>query len=356
MPDPAPSPLSDNDRLALRAFGWNDFFESQLGSIDETPLTVARVSAHYGIDVEMRGADDTFRLPVRLADSAGKAIVGDWLVLTPPDQRAIRRLERTSLLERKSAGSEVKPQALVANVDTAFVVSSCNEAFNLSGIERYLAMTIQAGATPVVVLTKADLAEDGASYADQVRALRPGLVVELLDGRDPEQASALDRWCGPGQSVALLGASGVGKSTLANALGAGDQATGAIREKDGKGRHTTTSRSLHLLPAGGVLLDNPGVRELQLPECEDGVADLFEDVLELIAACRFSDCRHDAEPGCAIKNAIESGELDDRRYQNFLKLKAEQARNARVLAARAEREAAKAHRAASRKRRRAEER
>lgn len=341
---------------ALCAIGWNSYFENQLSPPEEQPVVIARVSAHHGTLVVLHGETGEFRIPVQLADAAGKVAVGDWLVLNAKDNRALRRLERKTVLARKAAGEEAKPQIIAANVDTVFIVSSCNEDFNLSRIERYLAMALHAGATPVVVLTKADLSDDPEALAQQVRELHPGLSVEFLDARRPEQAEALRSWCGPGQSVALLGSSGVGKSTLANALGAGELATGGIREKDGKGRHTTTSRSLHLLPTGGVLVDNPGVREFQLRECDEGVADLFEDVAAIIADCRFSDCRHEAEPGCAVRASIESGTLDPRRFASFQKLNEEQARNARTLEKRREREASRTARAAqSRKRRRREE-
>ena len=173
-----------------------------------------------------------------------------------------------------------------------------------------------------------------------------------MDARRTEQATVLRSWCGPGQSVALLGSSGVGKSTLANALGTDDLATGSIREQDGKGRHTTTSRSLHLLPTGGVLVDNPGVREFQLPECDDGVKDLFEDVLGIISECKFSDCSHNGEPGCAVQAAIESGELDERRFASFQKLNEEQAQNAKKLAKRRERDQTRTYKAAIAKKRR----
>lgn len=342
---------------ALCAIGWNQFFEEQLASIDGAGFVLARVSAHHGSQVELYGEDGEYRAPVRSAEAAGKVAVGDWLVLNAADGRAIRRLERKTVLARKAAGEEAKAQILVTNVDTVFIVSSCNEDFNLARLERYLAMALQAGATPVVVLTKADLCEDPAALADRARGLHPGLSVEVMDARRPEQAEVLRAWCGPGQSVALLGSSGVGKSTLAGVLGAGDLATGGIREKDGKGKHTTTSRSLHLLPTGGVLVDNPGVREFQLGECDEGVADLFEDVLRVIAECKFSDCRHEGEPGCAVRAAIASGELDERRYASFVKLQEEQARNARTLAARRERERkqGKTYKAAvARKRRRGE--
>lgn len=323
---------------ALRAIGWNDFFEAQLAPLDLRSVVIVRVSAHHGSQVEVRGEAGEFRVPVQSAEAEGKVAIGDWLVLNAADHRAVRLLERRTLLSRKAAGEEVKQQIIVANVDTLFIVSSCNEDFNLSRIERYLAMAIQAGATPVVVLTKADLCDDPGALVEQARQLHPGLAVEVLDARSAEQATALTAWCGPGQSVALLGSSGVGKSTLANALGAGDLATGGIREKDGKGRHTTTSRSLHLLPAGGVLVDNPGVREFQLRDCEEGVGDLFEDVLAIIAECKFNNCAHEGEPGCAVRAAIATGTLEERRYASFQKLQAEQARNALALARRRERE------------------
>jgi ribosome biogenesis GTPase len=165
-----------------------------------------------------------------------------------------------------------------------------------------------------------------------------GLLVEMLDARQAEQAEVLAGWCGPGQTVALLGSSGVGKSTLANSLGAGRLATGEIREQDGRGRHTTTSRSLHLLPSGGVLVDNPGIRELQLPACEEGLLDVFDDVVRIAALCRFSNCNHAGDAGCAVMAAIESGELDARRFANYQKLIAEQAHNSRSLAERHERD------------------
>ncbi|MCA9290404.1 MAG: ribosome small subunit-dependent GTPase A [Phycisphaerales bacterium] len=343
---------------ALRAIGWNSFFEDQLASIDRSSVIIARVSAHHGSEVALYGETGEFRVPVQNAETDGKVAVGDWLVLNATDRRAVRRLERRTLLSRKAAGEEAKPQILVANVDTVFIVSACNENFNLSGIERYLAMTLQAGAVPVVVLTKADLCDDAATLVEQARQLHPQLCVEVMDARRPEEAGVLSTWCGPGQSVALLGSSGVGKSTLANALGAGELTTGRIREKDGKGRHTTTWRSLHLLPTGGVLVDNPGVREFQLPACEDGVEDLFEDVVDIIAECRFSNCAHDGVPGCAVTAAIESGALDERRFANYRKLRDEQSRHARILADRRERErkASGTYKAAiARKRRRREE-
>lgn len=322
----------------LSALGWNPFFERQLDPKGRATSIVVRVSAHHGTQVLMAGVGDDFRIPVQNAIAAGRIAVGDWLVLDVASQRAIQRLERSTVLHRKPPGEDTTPQIIATNIDTVFIVTSCNEDFSLSRIERYLALAVPAGITPVVVVTKTDLGADVESLRAQVQELHEGLVVASLDAREPGEAAALERWCGPGQTIALVGSSGVGKSTLANSLGAGDLATAAIREEDGKGRHTTTARSLHLLPAGGVLIDNPGVREVQLPGSEDGVADVFEDVVELMTECRFRNCGHEGEPGCAVRAAIASGELDARRFDSYRQLEAEQARHAALRAARRDRD------------------
>lgn len=319
---------------SLITLGWNPFFQRQLTYGDSQNVSIARVSAHFGSQILLLGSQGEVRVPVQLAEAVGEVTVGDWLVLDANDSRALQRLERQSLVARKAAGEEVKPQLIAANIDTIFIVSSCNLDFNLSRMERYLALVLQADIVPVVVLTKADLHENPAGMRRSCEQLYPGLLVETLDARRLDETTVLRSWCGPGQSVALLGSSGVGKSTLANALGAEHLKTASIREDDAKGRHTTTSRSLHLLPSGGVLVDNPGMRELQLPACEEGVSELFDDVLQIAALCRFNNCNHDGDDGCAIEEALASGELDERRFHSFMKLDAEQAHNSRSLAER----------------------
>ena len=323
---------------SLPSLGWKPYFERQVDDDDAGSTIVARVSAHNRSQVLMLGEAGEFQIPVQLAESAGPIAVGDWLILDANNHRALQRLERTSLLERKASGEEIKAQAMAANIDTALIVCSCNEDFSLARMERYLALALQAEVTPVIVLTKVDLCENASELKRQAEQLHRGVVVETLDARDPQQAEPLRMWCGQGQTVPLMGSSGVGKSTLANALGAADLATGRIRQQDGKGRHTTTSRSLHLLPGGGVLMDNPGIRELQLPACEEGLNDLFEDILQHAENCRFRNCSHDGDAGCAIETAIENGLLDPRRWQSYLKLRAEQEHNSRTLAERRQRD------------------
>jgi ribosome biogenesis GTPase len=258
--------------------------------------------------------------------------VGDWLLLTP-EGRFCRLLERLSLFRRKAAGTRVAEQLIAANVDTLFVVSSLNEDFNLSRMERYLSLANEAGAEPVVILSKSDLCEDPQSLRRQVQHLDPLLAVETVNCLDAGVVRKLSPWCVAGSTVALMGSSGVGKSTLVNTLlGEAVQLTGSIREDDSKGRHVTTGRSLHLIPGGGLFLDMPGMRELQLADCDEGVSTTFADIKALSAQCRFADCRHDNEPGCAVQGAISRGELDARRLGSFQKLMREQAFNSATLA------------------------
>lgn len=322
---------------ALHQFGWNAFFEQQLEP-GEQSLIAARVAAHHGGRVILLAAEEELALDIQLLDACEDVAVGDWILLNSTGERATRRLERETLISRKAAGQVAKEQLIAANVDTLLIVSSCNQDFSLSRLERYLAVAFESKTTPVIVLTKSDLCDDPAELRQQVERLHTGLIVETLDARDSEQVTVLDHWCRPGQTVALVGSSGVGKSTLANSLGADHLATAGIRADDDKGRHTTTSRSMHLMRQGGWLIDNPGMRELQLPSCEQGVADVFEDVIAFTRQCRFRNCRHENDAGCAAVAAVEAGELDGRRLRSFLKLRSEQERNSESMAERREKD------------------
>ncbi|HET6566165.1 MAG TPA: ribosome small subunit-dependent GTPase A [Xanthomonadales bacterium] len=321
--------MTDQDALSLAELGWRPFFQQQL-SLENWDYPVARVVAQHRNRLELLGG--TGELSLDLHPDFPGITVGDWLVLSP-DGQFDRLLERQSLLRRKAAGSKVGEQLIAANVDTLFVVTSLNDDFNLNRIERYLALAHEAGATPVIILSKADLCEDPLSCAAQVTALDSLLSVVTVNCLSTDEAHKLSPWCMPGQTVALMGSSGVGKSTLVNTLlGKNTQATGAIREADSKGRHVTTGRALFQLPQGGLLMDTPGIRELQLADCNEGVTATFADITSLAGQCRFGNCRHEREPGCAVQNAIVQGELEVRRWSSYQKLLREQAINSSTLA------------------------
>lgn len=330
------------ETLSLADLGWTSFFASQRDANDD--LTPVRVMAVHRNGLHVAGADIDRTVPPYVDDpddELSAATVGDWLLLDASNGRPRRLLNRKSLFKRRAAGTVPRPQLIAANVDTLFIVSSCNQDFNVARLERYLAVAREAEATPVVVLTKADLAATPTAFAEDARRLAAGLLVEVLDARDPEAVDVLRPWCGRGQTVALLGSSGVGKSTLVSTL-TGDAGieTQTIREHDDKGRHTTTGRTVHRLPAGGWLLDTPGMRELQISDVKAGLADLFSDIVETASRCRFSDCHHDQEPGCAVKAAIETGELEVARFTRWRKLAAEDARNTETISQRRARDRA----------------
>jgi ribosome biogenesis GTPase len=315
----------------LAELGWTSFFASQISTDDlEHAVPVRVMATHRGhLQVAGDGIDALITSYVQGAESEQDyATVGDWILMTRATMEPDRVLSRTSLFQRGAAGTGRRLQLIAANVDTLFIVSSCNLDFNVARLERYLVLAREAGVTPVIVLTKADLADAPADYAAQAAALQPGLLVETVNAHDPQNLAPLTDWCGLGQTVAFVGSSGVGKSTLINTLtGAGDILTQDIREDDAKGRHTTTGRTMHRLPHGGWLLDTPGIRELQLTEAAEGVEQVFEDIVALSQACRFADCAHDREPGCAIRAGLDNGTLDPERFRRWQKLASEEAYN-----------------------------
>jgi ribosome biogenesis GTPase len=316
----------------LQNLGWRPYFESQRVSGDG--LLPARVMAVHRARVELAGdgVPDAVSPGGRLP-GAGIAI-GDWVLVDPAGPRIVRVLDRTGVFKRRAAGTGAETQLIAANVDTLFVVTSANRDFNVARLERYLAIAHEGGAFPVIVITKADTVPSAQEYVSSASRLSPGLVVEALDARDPAGVSVLEPWCEAGQTVALLGSSGVGKSTLINTLAGTHQETRGVREDDQRGRHTTTARSMHELPSGGWLIDTPGMRELQLVDVGDALDDVFSDVSTLAGSCRFGDCQHESEPGCAVRAAIDDGELDADRLRRYRKLLAEDRRNTETLAER----------------------
>jgi ribosome biogenesis GTPase len=254
--------------------------------------------------------------------------VGDWVALRPAQggHRAVVQavLPRRTAFVRRAAGDRTVAQVLAANVDTVFLVMGLDGDFNPRRLERALVLAWESGALPVVLLNKADLCDDVDGRRAEIEAVAPGVPVRVIAAKRGEGLEALAPWLVPGRTVALLGSSGVGKSTLVNRLlGREKQKTREVRAADQRGRHTTTHRELILLPGGALLLDTPGLRELQLWSDGAGLEAAFGDVHELSLACRFTDCRHGSEPGCAVRAAAKEGRLDSARLDSFLKLQAE---------------------------------
>ncbi len=322
----------------LADLGWHIFFSSQIDIVDVDAFIPVKVIEVHRSNLRVVGLSVDCCIPPFYpsnGDEEDVATVGDWLLLDAESFRPHRLLHRKSLFKRRAAGTGRKLQLIAANVDTLIIVSSCNQDFNIPRLERYLVLASEAGVTPVVVLTKADLTNNPEEFTEQARMLRRGLLVETVNALDVDSVDCLSSWCAKGQTIALLGSSGVGKSTLANTLiGMDAITTQGIREDDDKGRHTTTGRALHRLPQGGWLLDTPGMRELQLTDVAIGLDGVFADIRDLAQQCRFNNCHHETEPDCAVLAAIETGDLDADRLRRWRKLVAEEIYNTETLAER----------------------
>lgn len=313
---------------ALEKLGWKPFFSQQYDRDAAADVSPVRVVEVHRTGLHVLGEHIDTVIP-----PGPMATVGDWLLYDHQHASNSRVLKRMSVFERRAPGSDRKRQFIAANVDTVFIVSSCNKDFNIARLERYVALTFEAEVTPVILLTKADLCDDPEAYVKAASAISNRVLVEGLNALSDDPIAKLAPWCKPGQTIAFLGSSGVGKSTLVNALfrdGLAD--TAAIREDDSKGRHTTTRRQLHFTADGCAVVDTPGMRELQLTDVETGIAGVFADIIALASQCRFSDCKHDTEPGCAIQTALACGEITSDRLARWHKLAAEERFNASSLA------------------------
>lgn len=307
------------DAPSLASLGWSDHFQDQCDEAEAgRPV---RVSAVHRGRVEGLSPEGPLSLPFMAGMAPGDFAIGDWILTD--GARILRRLERQTLLLRRVAGAGQDRQLIAANVDTLFIATSCNAEFNPARLERYLALAAEAGCEAVILLTKADTSARAADFRNQAARLQHGLAVLALDARAPDVGESLARWCRPGRTVALVGSSGVGKTTLTNTLTGQAAATGAIRESDARGRHTTTSRALHALAQGGWLIDTPGMRSLGMTDAADGIDTVFAEVTDLLGQCRFRDCTHRHEPGCAILAAVAEGRLDAGRLARWEKLKRE---------------------------------
>jgi ribosome biogenesis GTPase / thiamine phosphate phosphatase len=324
----------------MNSLGWKPFFDESFAPYAGADLIVGRVALEhkhlYRVLTEQGDllAEVTGKLRHQAFGREDYPAVGDWVVLAPRFEEGKASihavLPRFSKFSRKVAGNTTEEQIVAANVDTVFLVNALNRDFNLRKIERYLVMAWESGANPVIILSKADLCDDVEEKVRDVNSVALGVPVHVVSSLMNEGVNELQDYLGEGRTVALLGSSGVGKSTLINRIfGHEVQATGEAREDDDRGRHTTTHRELVLLPSGGLLIDTPGMRELQLWEAGDAFGESFRDIEELAEACQFRDCQHRNEPSCAVREALQSGELDEGRWTNYQKLQRELAYLAR---------------------------
>jgi ribosome biogenesis GTPase len=317
--------------IHLRSYGLSDRFEREASVYPE--LYLARVTEQHknlyrlvSRESELTGAVSG-RLQHGADGGADFPAVGDWVMIDRQgaaggDAVIHRVLSRKSAFVRKSAGTANERQVVAANIDTLFLCMSLNADFNPRRMERYLTIAWDSRAVPVIVLTKSDLCDDLEERLGKISAVAPGVDTAVCSAENSGGLDAVRKYILPGQTVAFIGSSGVGKSTLINRL-AGKEllATKEIREDDDKGRHTTTHRQLILLQGGGIVIDTPGMRELALYTGD--VSKSFEDIEELARRCKYSDCSHTSEPCCAVRQAIESGELSEKRFENYLKLSRE---------------------------------
>jgi ribosome biogenesis GTPase len=309
----------------LHKLGWDDGWEASFVEHRAAGLVPARVAIQHrgAYDVIAEAGETRASATTRLFKSDDLPAVGDWVGLDAEANLVETVLDRRTSISRKEVMHAAREQVLAANIDVAFLVQALPLDFNVRRLERYLAMAWESGAQPVVLVTKTDLVDDVTPYLDEVESVTlgscPALAVSAKTGAGLDQ---LRPWLEPNRTAVLLGSSGVGKSTIVNALaGAELLATKEVREDDHRGRHTTSHRELIVLEAGGIILDTPGIRELQLWDAD--LEQTFADVDEIAANCRFSDCNHDQEPGCAIRAALEDGSLPAERWQSYVKLQRE---------------------------------
>lgn len=318
----------------LKSLGWDEFFERTFQPYRERGHFAGRVvleergayrvyTEHGELSARVRG-----KLRFDSESAADFPAVGDWVAVSKRERDGLDQIQavlpRRSKFSRKAAGANSEEQVVAANVDTVFLVQGLDHDFNLRRLERYLVAAFESNAAPVVILSKADLCEDVEQKISAAESVAPGTPVHAISSVSGQGLDALDQYVLPGVTVAFLGSSGAGKSTLINRIvGEEIQKTAEVREHDSRGRHTTTHRELLVLKTGGLLIDTPGMRELQLWDASGSLDLAFSDVQSIAAACYFSDCSHQNEPGCAVREALEDGSLDRGRYESYTNMEKE---------------------------------
>ncbi|MBH5319465.1 ribosome small subunit-dependent GTPase A [Paenibacillus sp. GSMTC-2017] len=324
----------------LQSLGWNEYFSKSFATYAEQGYQAGRITLEHKRIYRLLSehgellAEVTGKLRFEATGREDFPAVGDWVVIKPrpEEQKASIHaiLPRKSKFSRKLAGDTVEEQIVAANVDTVFLVNALNNDFNIRRMERYLILAWESGATPVIVLSKADLCDDLEARMAEVESIAIGVPIHVVSAAQGEGLDQLEHYLGVGNTIALIGSSGVGKSTLINTLSGTDMLrVNAARDGDDRGRHTTTHRELVQLPSGALMIDTPGMRELQLLDADEGFHGAFDDVDSIVESCRFNDCKHQKEPGCAVRTALADGSLEQARFDSYLKLQREMAYVAR---------------------------
>lgn len=315
---------------SMRKLGWDDFFANNLSTAPNK--NIARIlSVQRGMFLVGNGISEWLCTPAgRLmhGDNGFLPVTGDWVIT---EQGTVRQvLPRKNMLcrggsgSRGKSGSSIVQQPIGANIDTVFIVCGLDRDYNLRRIERYLTLVYSCSMNPVIILTKSDLCDYPEAVRQQTEKIAPAVPVIMTSIYEESEAYSLSDYLGTGRTAAMLGSSGAGKSSLANLLyGSGILKTGSVSESDGKGKHTTTSRELVIMPQGGVLMDNPGIREIVFYMGLEDFDAVFSDIGKIAELCRFSDCSHTREPGCAVREAVECGEISQKRLASYFKMKNE---------------------------------